>query len=111
MHYLDIKLRKIAETQKIKNKRFLADVEFKMIWQDMVITLANLLFTYSLIIQVHKGFKDKKAHMHFQTALFTTIGLYAITIAFTSLNLLFSALVSGFNATMWLLLFIQKLIY
>jgi len=82
-----------------------------MAWQDIVITLANLLFTYSLIIQVYSGFKDRKAHLHFQTALLTTIGLYIMTIAFASLNLLFSSIAAGVNATLWLLLFIQRITY
>jgi len=82
-----------------------------MAWQDIVITLANLLFTYSLIIQVYAGFKNKKAHLHFQTAILTAIGLYVMAITFASLNLLFSAIAAGVNGTLWLLLFIQRIIY
>ena len=80
-------------------------------WQDIVITIANFIFAYALIPQVVKGFKDKKAHIHIQTGLLTTTGMYAMSFAFFSLGLLFSTIIGVFNATMWLLLFIQSLIY
>ena len=31
-----------------------------MIWQDVVIAIVNILFSYALIPQVYKGFKHKK---------------------------------------------------
>jgi len=80
-------------------------------WQDTVITIVNLVFSYALIIQVIQGFKDKKAYINFQTGLLTTIGLYSIVIAYASLNLWFSTIVGTFNATMWLTLFIQRITY
>tara|TARA_Y100000310_G_C20640402_1_gene793581 strand:+ start:250 stop:462 length:213 start_codon:yes stop_codon:yes gene_type:complete len=69
------------------------------------------MFSYALIPQVIKGFKDKKGHMAFQTALLTTIGLYAASIAFFSLGLLFSGIITIFNGTMWLILLIHRIIY
>ena len=82
-----------------------------MIWQDVVITIANFLFTYALIPQVWQGFKTKKAAMILQTAILTTIGLYATSLAFFTLNLYFSGAISLINGTLWALLLIQKLIY
>ena len=82
-----------------------------MIWQDMVIAIASVLFGYSLTYQVYGGFRERKGFLTLQTSLLTTIGLYALTFAFFTLNLLFSTIVSAFNGTMWLLLFIQGLIY
>ena len=82
-----------------------------MIWQDIVITIANLLFTYALIPQVYHGFKTKKGAMVFQTALLTTIGLYAATFAFISLKLYFSGIISSINATLWLILLMQRSVY
>ena len=82
-----------------------------MMWQDIVITIANLMFTYALIPQVYHGFKTKKGAMIVQTALITTIGLYAMAIAFFSLGLIFSTIISLLNGTLWFLLLIQRLIY
>lgn len=82
-----------------------------MIWQDIIITLGNLLFAYALIPQVYHGFKTKKSEIVVQTSLITTIGLYASGIAFLSLNLIFSGIICAFNATMWALLLIQNLKY
>ena len=59
-------------------------------WQDLIITLANIIFSYTLIPQVLKGFKDKKPHINFQTGLLTAIGMYSMSIAFFTLGLLFS---------------------
>jgi len=80
-------------------------------WQDILITIVNIIFGYALIPQVYKGFKEKKRHIAFQTSLLNTIGMYAMTIAFFSLNLTFSWIIGSFNATMWLILFIQGIIY
>jgi len=82
-----------------------------MIWQDFIITIANILMGYALIPQVFKGFKNKKAHIKFQTGLITTIALYLLSITLFTLNLFFSGAVVLFNATMWLILFIQSIIY
>jgi hypothetical protein len=80
-------------------------------WQDIIFTVANILFAYALVPQVYHGFKNKKAAMILQTAFLTTIGLTASSIAFFSLSLFFSGIVSGFNALMWLFLLIQRVIY
>jgi len=82
-----------------------------VIWQDIIIALANILFGYSLAYQVYKGFKEKKGFLSLQTSLLTTVGLYSLSFAYLTLNLLVSAIVSVFNGTMWLLLFMQRLIY
>ena len=82
-----------------------------MIWQDMVIAIASVLFGYSLTYQVYGGFRERKGFLTLQTSLLTTIGLYALTFAFFTLNLFVSTIVSTFNGTMWLLLFIRGLIY
>lgn len=80
-------------------------------WQDMLIFVVSLVLSYGLVVQVIHGFKDKKGHITFQTGLVTTIGMYLITISFFTLGMLFSGMVTFFNGTMWLTLFIQKLKY
>jgi len=80
-------------------------------WQDYVFTIANIFFAYALIPQVLQGFKEKKGHINFQTGFLTTLGMYGVVVAYASLNLWFSTIIGTFNATMWLILFIQKIIY
>ena len=82
-----------------------------MIWQDIVTAGANILFGYSLAYQVFRGFKEKKGFLSLQTSLLTTIGLYALAIVYFSLNLYISTLIAAFNATMWLLLLVQRIIF
>ena len=82
-----------------------------MVWQDIIIAIANVLFGYSLVYQVYYGFKKRKGLLALQTSFLTTIGLYALSLAYLSLHFYFSTIVSLFNGTMWLILFIQGLIY
>jgi len=82
-----------------------------MIWQDIVITIANIMFSYALIPQVIKGFKEKKGHIAIQTGLLTSIGLYASCVAFLTLNLFFSGIICSINGTLWLILLVQRLMY
>jgi hypothetical protein len=82
-----------------------------MVWQDILISLANIIFAYSLAYQVYIGFKEKKGALSIQTALLTFISLYVLSFAFITLNLFLSAIVSAFNGTMWALLLMQRLTY
>jgi len=82
-----------------------------MIWQDIVIAIANLMFTFSLFSQVYHGFKKKKGFIILRTSGLTSIGLYAIAIAFFTLSLYFSTIIASINATLWVTLFVQRIIY
>ncbi len=82
-----------------------------MNWQDLIITIGNLVFSISLIPQIYHGFKEKTGPIKYQTSVPTVIFLYAFIFAFYSLHLYFSAIVSALTGTMWLLLFIQRLQY
>ena len=82
-----------------------------MNWQDIIITVGNLVFSISLIPQVYSGFKEKTGPIKYQTSVPTVIILYAFVLVFYSLQLYFSAIISGLTGTMWLLLFIQRIKY
>ena len=82
-----------------------------MIWQDLVISIANILFSLSLVYQAFKGFKEKKGFLAIPTSSLTTVALYAIAFVYFNLELYISAIVSILNGTIWLLLFIQGIIY
>jgi len=80
-------------------------------WQDITIFIANIVFVYALVPQVWKGFKGKKPFIAFQTGILNTLGLCAVMIAFFSLGLLFSGIITTFTTLLWLILFIQSIVY
>jgi len=82
-----------------------------MVWQDIIVAIASILFGYSLLYQVYKGYKEKKGFLSIQTSLLTSIGLYALAFVYFTLGLFISTSITTFNGTMWLLLFIQRIIY
>jgi len=82
-----------------------------MIWQDLVIAIVSILFAYALIPQVIKGFREKKKHIAVQTGLINAAGMYAVAVAYASLGLIFSTIFGIITATLWLVLFIQSIIY
>lgn len=82
-----------------------------MIWQDGVISVANVLFSVSLIFQAYYGFKEKTGPIKFQASVPTFVGLFAMSIAFWSLGLYSSAAISILNGTLWFVLFIQRILY
>jgi hypothetical protein len=82
-----------------------------MIWQDFIISVATILFSLSLIYQAFKGFKEKKGFLSIPTSSVTAIALYAISFVYFNLGLYVSAAVSIINGTLWLLLFVQRIIY
>jgi len=51
----------------------------KMIWQDLVISAANVIFAISLIPQVFYGFKKKLGLVTIATSLPSFLGLCAIS--------------------------------
>ncbi len=82
-----------------------------MVWQDLIITLVNVLFAYALIPQVYQGFKEKKGFIHLQTGFLNSLGMFLMAFAFFTLGLTFSWIMGTFNAILWMVLFIQKIIY
>lgn len=82
-----------------------------MIWQDMVIALASIVFVVGLCYQVVRDHTNKKPSVSFPTAITTTLGMYAISISFFTLELLFSAIMAFVTATLWLGITIQSVAY
>lgn len=82
-----------------------------MVWQDIVIFTANLLFTFSIFIQVAHGFKEKKAFLRKDTSLINSIGLSVMAVTFFTLELAFSMVIVGINSILWFTLFLQGVLY
>ena len=82
-----------------------------MVWQDIVIMAASLIFSISLVPLVYNGFKEKKGFITLATSGPTFVGLCAVAVSLFTLSLFFSSIVTAFTATLWLILFIQRIIY
>ena len=82
-----------------------------MVWQDIAMTIANSAFAVCLIPQVYNGFREKRGFITLATSGPTFIGLFAISMSLYSLNLIFSAVTAALAGTLWLILFIQRIIY
>jgi len=82
-----------------------------MIWQDITITVIMIAFSYALIPQIIKGFKNKKSLIALQTALINSAGMIIVGITYITLNLYFSATMSIIGGTLWAILLIQSKIY
>ena len=82
-----------------------------MAWQDIVITIVIIFFSYALVPQIIKGFKEKRKLIVFQTTLITSVGLFIISITYLTMNLFFSTIMAFITGTLWTILFIQGIIY
>ncbi len=82
-----------------------------MVWQDIVITFANLVFVISLVPQIIYGYKNKKGYIKLETSVPTFLALYSMSIAFFTLNLFYSCIAVFMGGTCWLILAIQRFIY
>jgi len=82
-----------------------------MFWQDFVISGAGIIFTIALLPQVWQGFAKKEGVINSWTSGPTCIALYTMTAAYFTLELVLSTAVLFMSATLWLLLFVQRLLY
>ena len=83
----------------------------RMIWQDYVIMAASIIMSVALIPQLYHGFRERKGHITYTTSIPTFIGLYILAFAFMTLQLIFSAITAAVTGTLWVLFFIQRLMY
>ena len=82
-----------------------------MIWQDMIITFANVIFSAALVPQVIYGFRKRKGLVTLTTSGPTAFGLFALSITYYTLSLPYSTFVSFITGTLWLTIFLQRLVY
>jgi hypothetical protein len=82
-----------------------------MLWQDIVITTASIVFSAALVPQIYRCFKEKKCQITRATSGPTFIGLFAVSYTYYTLNLFLSTVVCFITAILWLTLFIQRIAY
>lgn len=82
-----------------------------MVWQDFVIMGCNFLIAFALFPQVYENYKFKKRSVNLRTSFSTSFLLFVMGITFFSLGLIGSAIITCFVGLMWVVLFIQGLVY
>ncbi|PIN77349.1 hypothetical protein COV15_02165 [Candidatus Woesearchaeota archaeon CG10_big_fil_rev_8_21_14_0_10_34_12] len=65
-------------------------------WQDILISIASIIFAYSIIPQIGYCYKTKKGLVNLQLSILTTIGMIAVTVAYFTLHLYFSGIIRVF---------------
>ena len=80
-------------------------------WQDIIITASIILMSYALIPQVIRGFRIRKKLISLQTSFITAFAIFAMAVAFFSLELYFSAFMDAVIGVLWLIIFIQGIAY
>ncbi len=80
-------------------------------WQDILISVVNIIFVFALFSQVYYGFKKKKGLIILRTSFLNALGLFTISIAFLTIPLYFSAIFTALNAIFWAILFFQRIVY
>jgi hypothetical protein len=80
-------------------------------WQDFVLMVISLFLSYAMIPQVRRGLKQKKRLISIATCTINFIGLYAESAIFLTLGLYFSSFVIFCGGTLWLIIFVQGIIY
>jgi hypothetical protein len=82
-----------------------------MLWQDAFCAGIQILLSISLVPQVYDGFRKKVGPIKFLTSIPTFLGLYCLAGIYITLSLYFTAAMTFLCATLWFLLFLQRVFY
>tara|TARA_Y100000310_G_scaffold227213_1_gene229427 strand:+ start:188 stop:436 length:249 start_codon:yes stop_codon:yes gene_type:complete len=82
-----------------------------MVWQDIAISMAEIVFSISLFPQIYLGFRTRRGDISLMTSIPTTLGLFLIAYAFFTLSLYYSAIVSIVTGILWMILLFLRLIF
>ncbi len=82
-----------------------------MIWQDLIVSIASIIFVYAMLPQIIYGFKTKKGLTSIQFSLLNIIAMVGLVIVYASFNLIFSTVLNVILMFLWFILLIQRLKY
>ncbi len=82
-----------------------------MIWQDVIVSLASIIFAYAMIPQIIYGFKTKKGLISIQFALLNIIAMIGLIVVYANFNLTYSTVLNVIITILWAVLLIQRLAY
>ena len=81
------------------------------VWQDWVLCFSTFLIGFSLLPQVWHGYVNKKKTIMLKTSLITSFLLAVQTFAIFTLKLYLAGTACLLVAIIWMILFIQGIIY
>ena len=82
-----------------------------MIWQDYVIAICTIGFSYALIPQILLHFRMKRVELTWQTIIITTVCIFVVMICMFSLKLWFTTVMNFLVMMLWMTFGVQKWIY
>lgn len=80
-------------------------------WQDYVLTIVSIAFSYALIPQIILSHKTKEVNFSWQTIIITCICIYIYSFCNYTLSLYLAFVINFINASCWGILGIQKFFY
>ena len=82
-----------------------------MIWQDIVIAICTIGFSYALIPQILLHFRMERVELTWQTIIITSVGMLVVMICMFSLKLWFTTAMNFLAMLLWITFGVQKIIY
>ena len=82
-----------------------------MVWQDNVISIANIVLSISLVPQILHGFKTKTCDIKKATSIPIILALSSLVVAYITLSLYLSAIMTATVVIGWIILLTQSIIY
>ena len=80
-------------------------------WQDIVISIASIIFVYAMFPQIIYGFKTKKGLISLQFSLLNLFAMIGLVVVYANLNLIFSTIINILISFLWIILLIQRVKY
>ncbi|MGC9309329.1 MAG: hypothetical protein ACP5D2_01385 [Candidatus Nanoarchaeia archaeon] len=82
-----------------------------MIWQDIIVSIANIIFLCAMLPQIIYGFKTKKGLISFQFSILNILAMIGLGIVYISYNLFISVILDILLIFLWAILLIQRIKY
>jgi len=83
----------------------------KMIWQDVVVGVVNVLFIYAMIPQIVYGFKAHKGLISVQFSVLNILAMLLLLVVYVSFELYVSVILTGVLMFLWAILLFQRVAY
>ncbi len=80
-------------------------------WQDIVVSIASIIFVYAMIPQIIYGFKTKKGLISVQFSLLNILAMTGLVVVYATFGLIFSTALNIIITLLWFILLIQRLKY
>lgn len=82
-----------------------------LMWQDWVMAICSVVFSWALVPQVVRGFKDRQGYVEGWTAAPYTMAVVAVAVSLLTLRLWFAGAVGMASAGLWAVLWLQREFY